>query len=180
MLPQVYLQKVTSAVFSPDSGLDQQSIELSDGGYAWINVLSTEAPKQKPFEDVKEDVKGQFMANERARLVSELATVFVKRVNAGEPMSALEAAAGNTVQKTEAVTRTTVPQGLSEAAVAQAFTLQQGKAGAAQSADQQSRTIIRVTEVIPAAAPSKEDLDKIAKQVEPELTNQALTEYTEA
>ncbi len=34
--------------------------------------------------------------------------------------------------------------------------------------------------MIPAAAPSKEDLDKIAKQVEPELTNQALTEYTEA
>ena len=54
VLPQVYLQKVTSAVFSPDSGIDQQSIELSDGGYAWINVLSTEAPKQKPFEDVKD------------------------------------------------------------------------------------------------------------------------------
>lgn len=179
VLPQVYLQKVTSAVFSPDSGLDQQSIELSDGGYAWINVLSTEAPKQKPFEDVKEDVKGQFMANERARLVSELATVFVNRINAGEPMTALEAAAGNTVQKTEAVTRTTIPQGLSEAAVAQAFTLQQGKAGSAQSADQQSRTIIRVLEVVPAPAATKEDLDKIAKQIEPELTNQALTEYTE-
>lgn len=179
VLPQVYLQKVTSAVFSPDSGLDQQSIELSDGGYAWINVLSTEPPKQKPFEDVKEDVKGQFMANERARLVSELATVFVNRINAGEPMTALEAAAGNTVQKTEAVTRTTIPQGLSEAAVAQAFTLQQGKAGSAQSADQQSRTIIRVVEVVPAPAATKEDLDKIAKQIEPELTNQALTEYTE-
>lgn len=180
VLPQAYLQKVTSAVFSPDSGIDQQSIELSDGGYAWINVLSTEPPKQKPFEDVKEDVKGQFMANERARLISELATVFINRINAGEPMSALEAAAGNTVQKTEAVTRTTVPQGLSEAAVAQAFTLQQGKAGSAQSADQQSRTIIRVTEVISAPAATKDDLDKIAKQIEPELTNQALTEYTEA
>lgn len=180
VLPQVYLQKVTSAVFSPDGDLDQQSIELSDGGYAWINVLSTEPPKQKPFEEVKEDVKGQFMADERARLVSELATVFANRVNAGEPMSALEAAAGNTVQKTDPVTRATIPQGLSEAAVAQAFALQQGKAGSAQSANQQSRTLIRVIEVLPAPAPTKEDLDKIAKQVEPELTNQALTEYTEA
>ena len=180
VLPQVYLQKVASAVFAPDSGIDQQSIELSDGGYAWINVLSTEPPKQKPFEDVKEEVKGKYMANERNRLVSELAAAFVNRINAGEPMTALEAAAGSTVQKTEPVTRTTVPQGLSEAAVAQAFSLQQGKAGSAQSADQQSRTIIRTVEVIPAAPATKEDLDRIAKQVEPELTNQALTEYTEA
>ncbi len=133
---------MTSAVFSPDSGLDQQSIELSDGGYAWINVLSTEAPKQKPFEDVKEDVKGQFMANERARLVSEIATVFVKRVNAGEPMSALEAAAGITVQKTGGRDAVHRPAGALGSSRCPGLHVAAGQGRFGSVRDQQSRTIL--------------------------------------
>lgn len=180
VLPQEYLKKVVDAVFSPDSGIDQQSVDLTDGGYAWVNLLGTDAPKERPYEEVKDEVKNQYMAQERARLISELATALAKRVNDGEALSAIEAAAGSTVQKTDPVTRTTVPQGLSESGVAQAFALQKGKAGTAETADRQSRAIIRVADITPAPEPKKEDLDKIAKQIQPELTNQVLTEYTEA
>lgn len=174
------LRKIMETVFSPDASGDQTAAELTDGSYAWINTLSTEAPKQKTFEEVKDQVKAQYMASEKTRLVAELAGKLVERVNNGEAMSAIEQAAGNTVQKTEAVTRNTVPQGLSESAVAQAFLLQTGKAGSAESSDRQTRTIVRVAEITPAAAPTKEDLDKLAKEIEPELANQALVEYTEA
>ncbi|MEQ1718475.1 MAG: peptidylprolyl isomerase, partial [Hyphomicrobium sp.] len=153
---------------------------LADGSYAWVNNLSSEAPKQKTFEEVKDEVKAQYTAAERTRLISELAAKLAERVNNGEPLSALEAAAGTTVQKTEPVTRTTVPQGLSESAVAQAFVLQAGKTGSAESADNQSRTILRVAEVTPAPAASKEDLEKLTKLIAPELANQTLTEYTTA
>jgi peptidyl-prolyl cis-trans isomerase D len=174
------ISKVMEMAFATDAGSDQPSSDLSDGSYAWVNLLSTEAPKQKPFEEVKEQVKAQYIESERTRLISELAAKLVERINNGDPMIALEGAAGSSLQKTEAITRTTVPQGLSESAVVQAFALQPNKAGSAESADKQSRTILRVAEVTPAPTPSKEDLDKIAKQVEPELTNQTLTEYTEA
>lgn len=174
------LRKIMETVFSPDASGDQTAAELADGSYAWINNLATEAPKQKAFEEVKDQVKAQYMAAERTRLVGELAAKLVERVNNGEAMTALEPAAGNTVQKTDAVTRNTVPQGLSESAVAQAFLLQAGKAGSAESNDRQTRTVIRVVEITPAAAPTKEDLDKLAKEIEPELANQTLVEYTEA
>lgn len=172
--------KIMDAVFSPDTGLDQQAVELPDNAYAWANTLSTELPKQKTFEEVKDEVKSQYMTSERNRMIGELATKLVERVNAGEPMSAIEAAAGSTLQKTDPVTRTTVPQGLSQSAVAQAFALQKGKAGSAETADRQSRAVLRVADIIPAPAPGKEDLDKLAKEIAPELSNQVLTEYTEA
>lgn len=180
VLPQAYLKRVVDAVYDANSAIDQQSVDLGDGGYAWVNLLSTEAPKQKAFEEVKDEVKAQYMDSERKRLLEDLAKAFVERANKGEPLSALEQAAGGTTQKTDPVTRTTVPQGLSESAVVQAFGLQKDKAGSAESADRQSRTIVRVVEIIPAGEPKKEDLDKLAKQIEPELTNQVLTEYTEA
>jgi len=173
-------RKIMEAVFSSDTGLDQQAVELPDNAYAWVNTLATEPPKQKTFEEVKDEVKSQYMTSERNRLISELAAKLVERVNAGEAMSAIEAAAGGTLQKTDPITRTTLPQGLSQSAVAQAFALQKGRAGSAETADRQSRVVLRVADVIPAPAPSKEDLDKLTKETAPELSNQVLTEYTEA
>ena len=179
-VPAAIARKLLEPIFTPDSGIDQQSIDIDEGAYAWANVLGTEAPKQRPFEEVKDQVKAQFMVSEKNRLIADLATALATRVNNGEALSALESVAGNTVQKTDAITRSSIPQGLSEAAVAQGFALQKGKAGSAETADQQSRAVIRVADVIPAPEPKKEDLDKITRQIEPELTNQALVEYTEA
>ena len=38
-------------------GVENDAIELSDGGYAWVDVLDIIDAKQKPFEEVKADVK---------------------------------------------------------------------------------------------------------------------------
>lgn len=173
-------RKIMEHVFSPDASSDQSSVEVSGSGYAWTNGLSTEAPKQKSFEEVKDEVKTQFMASEKKRLVEELALKLVERLNNGEAMSAVETAAGGSAQKTDAVNRKSIPQGLSEAAVTQAFALQKGKAGTAESADKQSRTVLRPLDVIPAPIAKKEDLDKVTRPLAEELANQALVEYTEA
>ena len=174
-------QKLVTQAFAPDQATEQDAVELGDGGYGWVNHLSTEVPKQKPFEEVKDQVKAQHLASERKRLVEELAGKLVERVNAGEPMSALEAASGGTkVEKIEAFSRSSIPTGLSESAVIQAFALQKGKATSAESADHKSRTIVVVDDIIPAAAATKEQTDKLSHDVEADLTNQALNEYTTA
>ncbi len=173
-------QKLVVQAFAPDQVNDQDAIELGDGGYGWVNQISTEAPKQKPFEDVKEQVKGQFLAAERKRLVGELAGKLVERVNAGEALSALESSSGGKVDKTEPFARSSIPTGLSESGVIQAFALQKGKATSAESADRKSRTIIVVDDIMPAAAATKEQAEKLTRDIEGDLTNQALNEYTTA
>lgn len=174
-------RKLTDMAFSNDPGTEQPSSDLSDGSHAWVNVIAIEAPKQKTFEEVKDEVKAQYMESERVRLIGELANKLVERLNKGEAMSAIASeTGGGSVGKTDPVTRNTIPQGLSEAAVAQGFALTLNKAGSAESADKQSRTIIKVVEVTPAAAPTKEDLDKLAKETTPNLANQTLAQYIEA
>ena len=174
------LTKIMSDVFAPDAGSNDQGIDLASGAFAWINVVGTDAPKQMAFDDVKGDVKIDYLADERRRLVTDLANKLVERLNAGEPVSALEAAAGSKAEKTDAITRVTIPQGVSEAAVAQAFVYQAGKSSSAETADKTSRIVFKVAEVTPAPAPSKEQLDALAKDAQADYTSQVLNEYTEA
>ena len=171
-------QKLVAQAFAPDPAADQDAIELADGGYGWVNQLATEVPKQKPIDDVKDQVKAQFLASERKRLVVELAGKLVERVNAGEALSAIEAASGGKVEKTEPFSRSSIPTGLSESGVIQAFALQKGRATSAESADRKSRTIIVVEDIIPAAVATKEQAEKLTRDIEADLTNQALNEYT--
>lgn len=144
------LRRIMADVFAADAGQFDQAIELASGAYAWVTLGATEEPKQKPFEEVKEPVKADFMAAERDRLVTELAKKLVARVNSGDAMSAIAVDAGGKVEKSEPFTRTTLPHGLSENAVAQTFALAQGKAGSAKTADEASRTIFKVVDITPA------------------------------
>jgi peptidyl-prolyl cis-trans isomerase D len=173
------LTKIMSDVFAPDAnGLDQ-GISLPSGAVAWLNMLGTDAPKQKAFEEVKAEVKESYTGAERMRLVTDIANKLVERLNAGEAMSALEAAAGSKAEKTDPVTRTTVPQGLTESAIAQAFVLAEGKSTSAETSDRNTRVVFKVAGITPAPAPTKEQLDKIEKQVQADYTAQVLNEYAE-
>ncbi|MET0408929.1 MAG: SurA N-terminal domain-containing protein [Hyphomicrobium sp.] len=174
------LRKIISRAFAPDSSNDDAGIELTDGGYAWVNVISTDAPKQKPFDQVKDQVKADFISAERHRLIEELAKKLAERVNKGEPMTALEAEAKNKVEKTEPITRKTIPQSISEAVVSQAFAMAKGKAGYGESPDHTTETVFRVADVIPAPPASLTETDQLKRELEQELANQTLTEYTEA
>ena len=173
------LSKIMGDVFAPDASMLDQGVELPSGAYAWINLTGTDAPKQKSFEEVKTDVDLDYTGHERQRLVTELANALVLKINAGEPMTAIEEAAGAKTEKSEPFTRKTIPQGLSEAAVAQAFTLAEGKATSAQTTDRGSRTIFKVVAITPAPAATKEQLEKLNADVAADYTNQLLNEYAE-
>lgn len=172
---------VIKAAFDSQVGLENEAVELHDGGYAWVDVLGVTEQKQKPFEEVKDEVKTLAVANERARLVSELAAKLVERANKGEALSALAADAGAPkVETTPPFTRTTEPHGLSKDAVAKAFTLAKGKADSAPSTNGKSRIVFKVTEITPAPPPTKEQRERIATDLKNALADEALSEYVVA
>jgi peptidyl-prolyl cis-trans isomerase D len=174
------LRKVVSRAFAPDSSNDDAGIELGDGGFAWVNVISTDAPKQKPYDQVKDQLKTDYLSAERHRLIDELAKKLAGRVNAGEPMTAIEAEAKNAVAKTDPITRKTIPQSISQGVVTQAFALAKGKAGYGPSPDNTTETVFKVADVIPAPAATLTESEELKQQLSRELANQTLTEYTEA
>ncbi len=166
------------AAFASQVGLENEAVELRDGGYAWFDVLGVTKKKQKPFDAVKDDVKKLYIKNERALLVAKLANKLVERADKGESMDALAKEAGAPkADTTPPFTRTTEPQGMSKDAVKQVFTLAKGKAGNALTTNAQSRTVFKVTEITPAPTPTKQQRETIAKDLKSQLTDETLSEY---
>lgn len=172
---------ILNAAFQSGVGLENEPVELRDGGYAWFDVLGVIDKKQKPFEQVKEDVKKLAIANERARLLSELADKLVERANKGESMEALaKEAHAPKVDTTPPFTRTTEPHGMSKDAVAKVFTLDKGAAGSAPTVNNKTRTVFKVTEITPAPPPTDAVRERIVTELKNQITDELLSQYVVA
>jgi peptidyl-prolyl cis-trans isomerase D len=169
---------VVTAAFNSGVGVENDVIELSNGGYAWIDVLDIAPQKQKPFEEVKADAKQVTIATERARLINELAAKLVERADKGEAMSVLATAAGAAkVDTTPAFNRTTTPQGMSKDAVTRAFTLAKGTAGSAPDENDKTRIVFKVTEITPAPPLSEAQRTTVTSDLKNALADETLSEY---
>jgi peptidyl-prolyl cis-trans isomerase D len=169
--------KIAQAAFSGNAGIEAEAVELSDGGNAWIDVLQVTPEKQKTFEEVVGEVKTQFMEQQRRTEVGNLAAKFVDRLNQGETFDTVASEAGAKPEKTNPVTRTTSPPGLSNNAVQVAFTLAKDRAASAPTTDGKGRTVIRVAEISPAPAPTSEQITALKSELNRQMQSDILAEY---
>jgi len=169
--------KIAQAAFTGAVGLEAEATDLGDGGYAWVDVAGVTPEKQKPFGDVKAEVKTGAIEAERRKEVAALAVKLVERLNKGETMEALAKEIGAKVERTPAITRNTAPQGLTQNAVQQAFTLPKGAATSAASVDGKARIILRVAEVTPAPTPTPEQTNRLKEELSRQLQSDVLAEY---
>jgi peptidyl-prolyl cis-trans isomerase D len=172
--------KLVAAGFDAKAGLERDAVDLADGGYGWVGSLGATAARQKTYEEVEADVKTLHIANERKAALFELTGKLIERLGKGETMEALATELAAKLEKTLAITRATVPQGLTEAAVKQAFAVPQGKAGSAETADKKSRTLFRVAEVKAAEAASKEQADALSKEISQQIAIDSIDAYVAA
>jgi len=180
-IPLQDVNNIMKTAFASQVGLENEAVELADGSYAWVDVVDITAKKLKPFDDVKDEAKKLTVDNERARKLNELAAKLVDKANNGETLTALASEAGDPkVEATPPFNRKTEPQGLTKAAVKQVFALPLGKTGSTTSAQNDSRTIFKLTKIIPAKPATEEQREQITQAIKNEITNDVLGEYVAA
>ena len=156
---------ITGAIFAGAVGLDAEPVDLSDTGFAWVNVLGVTPEKEKPFDEVKAEVKTAWTESETRKELGSAAARFVERLIKGEAFAAIATEAGAKLEKTNAITRQTSPPGITSSGVQQAFTLPKGAASSALTADSKSRTVFKVIEVTVAGEATKEQTEKIKTEL---------------
>jgi peptidyl-prolyl cis-trans isomerase D len=169
--------RIAQAAFSGSAGIEADATELGDGGYAWIDVLAVTPEKQKPFEAVQAEVKADAIEQERRKEIAAFAAKLVERLTNGESFEALAKEIGAKLEKTNAVTRNTSPQGLPQNAVQLAFALPKGGATSALTADGKARIVLRVADVVPAPAPTPEQVNQLKAELARQMQNDVLAEY---
>jgi peptidyl-prolyl cis-trans isomerase D len=163
--------------FQASVGTDSEPMELKSGGFAWVDALAVTPEKEKPLEQVKDEVKALYVDVTRRRLIADLAAKLVERANAGEPMATLAKEVKATVETTEPINRSTTPQGLSQSAVQLAFSTAKGRAASAESPDRKSRTVFTAVETTPAPALAKDQADRLRAELARQMQTDAIQAY---
>ncbi len=169
------LRKITSSVFDSAVNVENEVIELSDGGYAWTKVSKITAARQKPFEQVKDDVKKMWLEEEEQKALIEVAQDYVKQIKDGASFEEIAEEASGKVETTPAFKRNDSLPHLNSGAVNRAFTLAKGIPAAAPTTDGKSRVIFEIAEIIPPG----EAADDEKKQLEERLLQGMRTDVIE-
>jgi peptidyl-prolyl cis-trans isomerase D len=169
--------RIAQAAFAGAVGVEPESVDLSDGGYVWVDVIAVTPEKQKPYDAVAAEVKAGVIEQERRKEIAAVAARLVERLNAGESFDALAKEMSAKADKTAPITRNTTPEGLPRNAVQLAFTLPKGGATSALTADGKARVILRVAEIVPAAAPTAEQASSLRTELARQMQNDVLAEY---
>ncbi|MDX2258138.1 MAG: SurA N-terminal domain-containing protein [Hyphomicrobiaceae bacterium] len=171
---------IIAAGFAGEPGLEGEAVSLSDGSTAWVDVVSVTAAEQKSFESARESVKADWTAERRRTLLSERAAALAERLRAGGDFATLAGEVGGTVTKAPPATRTTVPEGLTQAAVAQAFALPKDGIGHAETLDGTSRLVLRVVEIRPPSELTTEQRDALRRELAQEQRSDEIGVYLAA
>ncbi len=169
--------KVMAAAFGAAQGVETDAVDLADGGYVWYDVLGVTPEKERPFDDVKADLKTAWTAAESVKQVTAAAGKFTERLMKGEAFTAIAADAGGEIKKTGAFARSVTPAGLTADIVRQVFGLPKGAASNSATVDDKSRIVFRIADVIPAAAATKEESDRIKAELQRSMQADALNAY---
>jgi peptidyl-prolyl cis-trans isomerase D len=135
------------AVFESDVGVDNAAVRLANGGYAWFDVLEVIPPRQKPFEEVKDQVAKNWRDDQVRQKLVEKAQEFDKRIEGGETMQAVAQSVGAELKTSTPIKRTDIQPGLPISAVPQAFSMQKGGVNNVVGADHLSRVIFQVKDI---------------------------------
>ncbi|MGI9523452.1 MAG: SurA N-terminal domain-containing protein [Hyphomicrobiaceae bacterium] len=171
------LTAIIATAFASSVGVENEVLELSDDGYAWVRLLDVTASEQRPFDDVRTEVAELWKSNETNKLLGEQAKLFVDELNDGSDFATVAAKAGGEVKSTAPFKRADQVDGLSPAAVARAFAIKQNDTVSVISADGLSRSVLEVTQIKEPTKQGDAEKERLADQLANEIRRDVLAEY---
>jgi peptidyl-prolyl cis-trans isomerase D len=173
-------EKFIASAFEGDKTTPRDVISLADGTEAWVEVVDITPAVTKPFDEVKAEVEKMWRDRELRAALARQAQALVDRIKAGETLATVAKELGTDVQTTAPFKRSQPPEGLSAATARQAFTLAKDGAGSATTPDDKTRIVFVVTDIKPAEAPTKEQVEALKRELGQELQGDALQTYIAA
>ena len=126
------------AVFASDVGVDDPPLATKDRGFVWFEVTKVEPPRERPLDEVKDQVAKQWRDDEVAKALSAKAGDMVQKLNAGATLASL-AEAEKLEAKTAADLHRRGAASVNESVVAAVFNTPPTGAGSAATPEGRAR-----------------------------------------
>ena len=150
-----------NAAFTTDVGVENDPLDEKDEGLVWYEVLGVTPLQLKPMDQVKEDLKKDWLVDEERSRLAKYTEDLVKSLSGGKPLEDVAKDLNGQVLVTEPLKRNGMTVNVLPNAVLQAFSLPQGGYGSAPSGVDEGRIVFQVDKVTPPPpleAPSQEQL----------------------
>jgi peptidyl-prolyl cis-trans isomerase D len=162
--------------FESDVGVENNPVTSGDG-FLFLDVLEVIPDRQKSFEEVREQVKTQWIEEETRKAVRTKATELAEKAKGGAAFEEVAKEIGASVSTTPAVKRDGAPEGLPRTAVSLGFSLPDKGIGNVEMADRTAQAVIQVAEVRKAPPMEEAQAETLRTELRQTMGVDILTQY---
>jgi peptidyl-prolyl cis-trans isomerase D len=166
---------VVSQAFNSDVGVDNDPISYQ-GGYVWYDVLGTTPSRERPLDEVKDQVEAKWREDQIASRLRTKAAEMVKKLEQGGNLADEASAIGAKVESAKNFKREASVAGVPASAITAAF--RTAKDGVGQSGAGSEWTVFKVTEVtVPPVDMASDEVKKLQETLQRGLADEQVAQY---
>ena len=166
---------VVSQAFNSDVGVDNDPISYQ-GGYVWYDVLGTTPSRERPLDEVKDQVEAKWREDQIASRLRTKAAEMVKKLEQGGNLADEASAIGAKVESAKNFKREASVAGVPASAITAAF--RTAKDGVGQSGAGSEWTVFKVTDVtVPPVDMASDEVKKLQETLQRGLADEQVAQY---
>ncbi|MDI3471573.1 MAG: Peptidyl-prolyl cis-trans isomerase PpiD [Pseudolabrys sp.] len=169
---------VVNAIFSTDVDVDNEAIDLKNGGWLWYEVTNITPARDRTLDEVRAQVEKRWHDDEVASRLKKKAEDMVGKLKAGGKLAAVAQAEGLTVQTVGDLQRGKPKAPVAAPALDAIFRTAKDGAGSAEGDTEDTRLVFVVTGVTDPALDAKSaEAEQIAQVLKNGYGEDILNEY---
>lgn len=170
-------QRLLPMAFTTDVGVERDPLQFQDG-YIWFDVVGITPSRERPLDEVKEQVETRWRDQEIATRLNAKATEIVDKLMGGATLAEVATADHLKLEILTGLKRGDGSGPLSAAAVDAVFRTAKDAVGAADAREPGEQVVFRVTDiVVPPLDMASDDVKRTVDSLNRSLSEDLLSEY---
>jgi peptidyl-prolyl cis-trans isomerase D len=169
---------ILPAVFVADIHGEHEPLRMQGGGYVWYDVEDVKSARERPLEEVKDEVVARWRDDEIASRLKAKAGQMLDQIKGGKSFNELAAAGKLKVEWRPGIKRGNPPPGIPVAAVDAVFRTPKDASGSVEGSGPTEWLVFRVTEItVPAFDPEAADVKRLEEALRRGIGDEIIGQY---
>jgi peptidyl-prolyl cis-trans isomerase D len=168
---------LVSQAFNSDVGVDNDPIQFR-GGFVWYDVLGITPSRERPLDEVKDQVEAKWREDQISVKLRAKATEIVQKLEQGGSLAAEATAIGSKVETATGFRRDASLAGVPSSVITAAFRTPKDGVGQTPDAGGSAWIVFRVTDVsVPQVEANSDEMKKLKETLQRGLTDEQTGQY---
>ncbi len=168
---------LVKAAFASDTGVDNDTLRLANGGYQWFEVTKIDKARDKTFDEARTEVEKAWREDEAGKRLSAKTAELVKKLDAGESMAAITAAEGKLSVQHASNVRRGLASGLAQNFVNEIFKVNVHRAGTTPNEEGGAFLFVVTNSSLPPFDPQSPELTNITADAKSGYIEDLVAQY---